>query len=195
MSENLKKKFLYELQDMIDQELQNASNQIRDKFDENKATVADELSVILHQTSNHYRKLFAEGRVGQLYSIYFSFLRSSMLDDYPAYRIDFYDETDCLSMIECSEMWAFSFVFSHFEKIKNKVQTSLQSQNKVKAYEADCFIFALYQQFHRIAQSLLPELFSMTVAMGTGIDNVAAIEVRMGELFDDTVIIYSNRNT
>lgn len=186
--------FLDEIQTMIDREFLMASEQIMKGFESSKADLIMELSDVLNQVYHDYSIMQREEKVGELRWIYFSFLRSSMIEGYPAYRIDFYDERDCYAGDECCGVWEFTYIFSHFDKIKDKVLETFDGQSKAKAYEADHLLYALYERFHKIASDFFPALLSQRRIADLDSHNETLIDIKEGELFDRTIAVGQWRN-
>ncbi len=181
--------FLEEIKGMIDCEFHAASVQAEDEFHVCEDALAAELSDVLERIYSEYRILQSEQKTGRLKWIYLSFLRSSMKDHYPAYRIDFYDERDCFSDQACSGVWEFAFLFSHFDKIRDMVLDQFRRQSKVKEYEADALLYALYDRFHELASRLLPALAEQKLIRALDTSGGGAVTIREGGLFDKTEII------
>lgn len=181
--------FLDEIQGMIDCGFRAASVQAGDEFPGSKEALAEELSDVLDRIYSEYCALQSEQKTGRLKWIYLSFLRSSMKDHYPAYRIDFYDERDCFSDQACSGVWEFAFLFSHFDKIRNMVLDAFRHQSKVKEYEADALLYALYDRFHDLASRLLPSLVEQKLIRALDTSGGGTVTIREGGLFDKTEII------
>lgn len=52
------------------------------------------------------------GEKGEICTIYFSFLRTSIMENSAAYRLDAYDENWFLDRTECSVVWEADFIFA-----------------------------------------------------------------------------------
>jgi len=185
-----RKELLDEAGRMADLEFAKMSREIRDGFGHEKEKIQKELSGIMMRIFQNYQLMEYKGEAGSLRWIYFSFLRTSMMDDYPAYRIDFYDENDCYSGSECCGSWDFSYVFSRFRSLKEKTRDIFLSQSKVKEYEMDDLLYGYYEKFHLLAAELLCELLQGTAFGCLKEGSSASIEIKEGELFDrtDTIV-------
>ncbi|MED4570700.1 hypothetical protein P9302_14605 [Brevibacillus agri] len=53
-----------------------------------------------------------QGKKGEICTIYFSFLRTSIMENSAAYRLDAYDENWFLDRTECSVVWEADFIFA-----------------------------------------------------------------------------------
>jgi len=193
MIDTLRMKFLQELQQMIDEEFSISSSYINNFFQEGKIQIARQLSVVLSGIYDKYQILYQNKKVEDLAWIYISFLRSSVLDNYPAYRIDFYDHRDCLAEVECDGEWEFDFVFSHYHKIKEEVFFRFKKQTRVKLYEADSLLIPLFEQFHELAKEYIPDVLHTCITEIPELKSLAKTEVKMGELFDQTITIWQRR--
>lgn len=181
-----RKELLDEAGRMADLEFAVMSQEIRDGFEREEETIRKELSGIMKQIFQNYQLMEQKGEAGRLRWIYFSFLRTSMMDDYPVYRIDFYDDSDCYSCQECCGNWDFSYVFSRFRSLKGKIRDIFLSQSKVKEYEMDDLLYGYYEKFHLLAAELLCELLQGTAFGYLKEGSSASIEIKEGELFDRT---------
>ncbi len=184
-----REELLDEVGQMADREFAILSQEIKNGFEYEKAEIRKDLSEALEEVFQKYKFMEERGETGDLKWIYFSFLRSSMMDDYPAYRIDFYDERDCYSYRECSGSWDFSFVFSRFRKLKEKIRDIFSCQSRVKEYETDDMLYSFYEKFHLMAAELLGQLLQDSWDDYFNIKKPAVIRVKEGELFDRTNII------
>lgn len=182
--------FLKEVQDMIREEFLVSSKRIEKEFEFEKKLITQELSQILIGIYRQYELLMREGKTEEMRFIYFSCLRSSAVNKYPVYRIDFYDKRDCLSTVECYGEWGFWFVFSHFYKIKEKIMNKFKSQTRVKIYEADVWLFRLFDEFHDIAIKYIPEILRETELKKMDVGR--EVEIREGGLFDRTERVVVN---
>ncbi|MFB6367940.1 hypothetical protein ACFCP7_28810, partial [Paenibacillus elgii] len=57
-------------------------------------------------------KLQEKGRKGDIYYVYISFLRTSIMADTAEYRMDAYDENWFLDPEECASLWSADFIFA-----------------------------------------------------------------------------------
>lgn len=184
-----REELLEEVGQMADREFAKLSQEIKSGFEYEKAEIRKGLSEALEKVYQNYKSMEQRGETGDLKWIYFSFLRSSMVDDYPAYRIDFYDERDCYSYRECSGSWDFAFVFSRFRRLKGKIRDAFSCQSKVKKYEMDDMLYNFYEKFHLIAAELLGQLLQDSLNGYFDIKKPAVIGIKEGELFDRTNLI------
>ncbi len=190
MEDKLRSVFLDELKTMIEQEYSLSEEKIKVSYELIKSELIKELASLVTDIYNNYQCLYEKKKVGTLEWIYLSFLRSSMLDFYPAYRLDFYDERGCLSEVECCGDFKFDIVFLEFYAIQEKVESKFKQQNRVKAYEGDEFLAELYERFHHLACEWIPELLQVCIwdVQKPLLPNT--VKVRFGELFDKTIDIY-----
>ena len=150
---NLKNKVINELQTIADDRYLWYSQKIEKEIDSYIAEITDGLKIVLNNIYSQYIKLQDSGEVGTLKWIYLSFLHTSFLDHSPCYKIDFYDKRDCISEIECTELWDFKYIFDCYYNIENEIIEKLNKQTRVLRHEINDMLIQLQQKFHYLADA------------------------------------------
>lgn len=151
MEDKIKEKFLGEINEIVERMYQESLLDIKEGFDSELLNIAESLLESIENGLAAYSKFEEEGKVGGLNYIYLSFLRASFLADISNYRLDYYDSNNRVSLIECSEMWNFDYIFKYFENIKFEIQKKLEKQTRVQAYETDTIVFEKAEFYKNLA--------------------------------------------
>lgn len=190
MEDKIRLDFLSRINQMAEEMLQERLRMIGAGFEKaiplSIEKLADQIAPILKL----YKEQQAAGVNGDLRWVYFSFLRSSALDETPIYRIDLYDERDQFSEQECTGTWEFEYLFQHLKEIRRQLQAEFASQSRVKAYELDTVVYYLAEQFKKEAEKLIPDILkSFLETSGGEFFAEETVKFRLGELFDKSELI------
>lgn len=147
----LKNKFINELQTIADDRYLWYLQKLEKEIVSYIAEITDGLKIELNNIYSQYIKLQDSGEVGTLKWIYLSFLHTGFLDHCPCYKIDFYDIRDCISEIECTELWDFKYIFDCYYNIENEIIEKLNKQTRVLRHEINDMLIQLQQKFHYLA--------------------------------------------
>lgn len=130
---------------------------------------------------------------GEIKYIYFSFLRTNIIEDKGDYRIDIFDENWFLDKVECSTRikldFVFEFLFSHMEELKGKLNEysrsiSIMDIEEIKLIESDKYKILAEEFLSDIINKLL-EVESYKAMKKSG-----DILIMVGEYMDKTQVIY-----
>lgn len=97
---------------------------IEEKYKNNKDSIVEDLKVKFASVCKLGKSLQEQGLKGEIQYIYFSLLRTSLLENKGEFRIDLYDERWFLDKAECSVNINLEFIytslFKHMEELKEK---------------------------------------------------------------------------
>ncbi|EKQ50991.1 MULTISPECIES: hypothetical protein [unclassified Clostridium] len=99
-------------------------NYIDEKYKNNKDLIQEDLKSKFSSVCKLVKSLQEQGTKGEIKHIYFSLLRTSLLENKGEFRIDFYDERWFLDKVDCSVNINLDFIytslFKHMEELKEK---------------------------------------------------------------------------
>ncbi len=151
MIDKIREDFLDDILKTAEQMHQESVKKIEEGFCQELPNIADTLLTSIMSGLEHYHKLALEGHVGTLNYLYFSFLRTSIVFGNANYRLDFYDDRNRISLVECAEKWNFDYIFRHFNNIYNTLNEKFEEQTRVPGYELDYIIYDLAETYKKIA--------------------------------------------
>lgn len=193
--ENLKRTVLAELQKISDDGKLKSKIEIEEKVINNFAEICLSFTKEITGVYERYKKMEDSGKVDALEWIYISFLRTSLLDHSPCYRIDFYDSRGYISDIECAGSWDCDVVFSYYYNIMEEIAERLKIKTILKIYEANDIVNDLISYFLKISAQLITELIHSTnsdfAKMATSKNS---IKVMLGDFLNDSEIVLEFKN-
>ena len=190
MEDKIRLGFLSQINQMAEEMIQERFHMIELDFEKVLPAIVKELADQISPVMEQYKAQQEGEENGSLRWVYLSFLRSSVLDGAPCYRIDFYDERDQISEQECAGGWDFEYMFQHLKDIYHQLQIEFSQQSRVKMYELDAVVYYLAERFQKEAEKLIPEIVrSFMEEYGTDFFGEEPIKFRLGELFDKSELI------
>lgn len=136
-----------------------------------------------------YKKLETEGKTGSLEWIYFSFLRTSLLDSFPCYRIDFYDGRGCISEEECAGTWNHYYTFDNYYRLKQQILDVAKQQTRLTPYEIDDVLDDVSEAFRNLADDQLRQLIGFLHSeIASMVHDGSSLKIMLGEYLDDAVL-------
>ena len=185
MEDKIRLDFLSRINQMAEEMVQERFRLVETDFEESLPAIMKDLSIRMGSVMEQYQRQQEAGENGPLRWVYLSFLRSSVLDGAPCYRLDFYDERNQISEQECAGAWEFEYVFRHMKEIHHQLQIEFRSQTRVKECELDAVIYYLAERFKKEAEKLIPELLSKFLGeYGADMFGDETVDFMLGELFD-----------
>lgn len=130
---------------------------------------------------------------GNIKYIYFSFLRTNIIEDKADYRIDFFDENWFLDKVECSINinldFVFDFLFSHMEELKVRANeygrsVTLMDIEEIKIIESE--------KYNILAIEFLSDIINKLIEIPAykEMEKSEDILIMAGEYMDRTDVIY-----
>jgi hypothetical protein len=129
-----------------------------------------------------------------------SFLRTNVLDDLPAYRIDLYDENFILDETECSGRWEFNFVWNYFEARLERLDTTIRTgmyANKIRSYHLDEVKLAMAEHYHLAAAVPLTQVIikeAILIPAYADLPKAPNLKIIMGEYLNQFRLIYQEQD-
>lgn len=136
-----------------------------------------------------YQEAEKQGETGSLEWINISFLRSSLLDAYPCYRIDLYDSRGCISEEECAGMWDYHYVFDFYYKIKKQIMEMVERQNRLRPYETEEILRHVSDSLRTVSDEQIVQIVRL---MHSGFIPMTvkehSLKIMVGDYLDETVL-------
>ncbi|AIY79964.1 hypothetical protein FDC58_14140 [Clostridium botulinum] len=132
---------------------------------------------------------------GQVTYIYFSLLRTSILEGNGEFRIDLYDENWFLDKQECSINIELDFLYnSLFEMKSNLKSRKMEYGRTITDMDIEYIILDEADKYHILAVEFLKELVSKFIESDSykEMKKSSNIKIISGELMDSSEIIYEN---
>lgn len=190
MEDKIKEEFLNSIRKKSEQMYQESMQRIEAEFSQRLPDIAASLLEVFVQTLKLYHALLAEGKVGELKFIYFSFLRTGIIFDSPNYRLDFYDSKNRASLVECAGMWDFSCIFNYLREIKQELSLIFERQTRVPGWELDNTLHNLANFYRAEADKKIEDvLYSVLEQNGTQLIGDSSVKFFIGELYDRANLI------
>ena len=166
---------------------------IDEKYKDNKekieADIEQKFNDICKMTS-----ILQESKIkGNIKYIYFSFLRTNIIENKSDYRIDFFDENWFLDKVECSINinldFIFDFLFSHMEELKiraNEYRRSVTQMDieEIKIIESEKYNFFAIEYLRDIINGLIE------IQSYKEMSKSEEVFIMAGEYMDNTELIY-----
>ncbi|MBY6915842.1 hypothetical protein FDB42_16140 [Clostridium botulinum] len=132
---------------------------------------------------------------GQVTYIYFSLLRTSILEGKGEFRIDLYDENWFLDKQECSINIELDFLYSSLFELKSNLKSrKIEYGRTITDMDIEYIILDEADKYHILAVEFLKELVSKFIEIDSykEMKKSSNIKIISGELMDSSEIIYEN---
>ena len=132
---------------------------------------------------------------GQVTYIYFSLLRTSIIEGKGEFRIDLYDESWFLDKQECSINIKLDFLYSSLFELKlNLKSRKIEYGRTITDMDIEYIILDEADKYHILAVEFLKELVSKFIESDSykEMKKSSNIKILAGELMDSSEIIYEN---
>lgn len=166
---------------------------IDDRYKENKELIDKSFMISFVGLCKKALKLQKEGKKGSIKYIYFSFLRTSIMENKAFYRFDAYDENWFLDQAECSTLWKADFILSSLFKLCRELEikkaeygkavTSMDIE-KIKLLEAQKYNITAYE----FIKEMVPKLIEMPEYLE--MNKTSDLAISFGEYMDQSEVIY-----
>lgn len=185
MEDKIKEEFLTAIHNRAEQMYQESLQKIEGEFEEEMANIAAALLEAITQGLESYQKLETEGNVGVLSYVYVSFLRTSILFDVPGYRLDFYDEKNRISLVECAFAWEFNYIFRYLKNIKIELSKLFEKQTRVPGYELDYILYDWAEVYKKLADKKIEPILRFILEQeGVRLLSGKSVKFFRGDFFD-----------
>lgn len=137
--------------------------------------------------------LHEQGDKGKIRYIYYSYLRTSVMENKATYRLDAYDSNWYLDLTECSTTWNASFIFEPlFERIEKLEQEKKHYARKITSMDIEEVKQLEGYKYHVLTKEWIKE--QLPSIMGTchfnHIIDDSGLIVAVGEYRDETEIVF-----
>lgn len=132
---------------------------------------------------------------GKIKYIYFSFLRTSIMENTAFYRLDAYDEKWFLDKQECSVMWDADFIFrnlfNHIEEIQTK---TVAYARKITPIDIEEIKFCEALKYNTLTIEFLKEMVPVLIECEAYKEMVKDTDITIlaGEFMDISEVLYES---
>lgn len=163
------------------------------KFRENKASIENGLKAAFESLCNSVLTLQNQNAKGSIRYIYFSFLRTSIMEDNAFYRIDAYDEKWFLDKQECFAMWDADFIFRNLFDHMNEIKTKTGDYaRKISPIDVEEIKQCEALKYHTLTTEFIKEMIPMLIECKPYKEMAKApdINILAGEFMDRSEVLY-----
>jgi len=167
--------------------------EIDEAYKGNKCDIEENLVSIFNKICGQAIYLQEKQLKGEIKYIYFSLLRTSILENKGEYRIDFYDENWFLDKEECSINIDLSFIFNSIFKYKEELKEKKKEYGKnITDMDIENIILKEVDKYHILAVEFLKTMIEKFIETSSYKEMKKAedIAILAGEYMDVTQIIY-----
>lgn len=188
--EYIKQPLVQEITELVDSGLGTHRKKINQDFSSHIEEITEELWLHIESIYSRYEQMKACNNQEDLEWIYISFLRSSFIDQFPAYRIDLYDKTDRISEKECYGMWKFEYMYCDYYHTVRDVEKKLKAQTRLKIHEIEYLIIRLREEIRIDADNAIKLMILKGKEMFENkITSRQEIKIMVGDFFGKTEMI------
>ena len=130
---------------------------------------------------------------GEIHYIYFSLLRTSILEGKGEFRIDFYDENWFLDKEECSINMDMSFLYQTLFELKSSLKSKKMEYGKdITDMDIEEIIMDEADKYHILSSEFLKEIIKeqfINVDSYKEINKSKNLKILVGEFMDDVEIV------
>ncbi|OCA96900.1 hypothetical protein [Clostridium beijerinckii] len=179
--------------DRYKEELKN----ILEKYNENKDSIKEKLTSKFNSICQEAIFLQKEGLKGKIKYIYFSMLRTSILENKGEWRIDLYDEKWFVDKEECSINIELDFIyeplFKHMKELSNKKKEYLRT---IKEKDIEDIKLAEANKYHSLALNIIRGMLQelLECASYKEMEKKEDIVIMAGEYMDTAIQINSKKS-
>lgn len=185
MEDKIKEEFMKEIHNKAEKMYQESLLKIEAEYEKELENISKPLLEAIIQGLEDYQKLETEGKTGSLSYVFISFLRTGILLDSPSYRLDFYDEKNRVSLVECAEEWDFSYIFNYLKDIKIELSKRFDKQSRVPGYELDHIIYDLAEKYKKLSDKKIEPILRLILEQnGISLFGGKSVKIYRGDLFD-----------
>lgn len=179
--------------DRYKEELKN----ILEKYNENKDSIKKKLTSKFNSICQEAIFLQKEGLRGEIKYIYFSMLRTSILENKGEWRIDLYDEKWFVDKEECSISIELDFIyeplFKHMKELSKKKKEYLRT---IKEKDIEDIKLAEANKYHSLALNIIRGMLQdlLECASYKEMEKKEDIVIMAGEYMDTAIQINSKKS-
>ena len=179
--------------DRYKEELKN----ILEKYNENKDSIKEKLTSKFNSICQEAVFLQKEGLKGEIKYIYFSMLRTSILENKGEWRIDLYDEKWFVDKEECSINIELDFIyeplFKHMKELSKKKKEYLRT---IKEKDIEYIKLAEANKYHSLALNIIRCILQdfLECASYKEMEKKEDIVIMAGEYMDTAIQINSKKS-
>lgn len=169
--------------------------QIEQQFPQRREEIVQSLATVLDRIFQHAYDLQQNKEKGAIAYLYISLLRTNLLTDHYAYRIDLYNEKLYLDKIECTDTWQFDFIWEFLTQrivqLKQTIYSSIYA-NKVRTYHLNEIKLVMAEGYQRIA-ILLTKVFIAEAIQKTEFSKFSKTDsftICMGDYQSSNLLLY-----
>lgn len=180
----------------VDEKWINEFIEIDEIYKSDKEAIEENLILTFDKVCKLAKDLQEKESKGDIKYIYFSLLRSNIIEDIGEYRIDLYDENWVLDKEECSINIDLNFIYSSLFKQKKELKEKKKEYGKsISDMDVENIIFKEIDKYHILAVEFLKELIEKLINISSyeEMKKSEDIVILAGEYMDETEIIYSNK--
>jgi len=167
--------------------------EIDETYKSNKCDIEENLVLTFDKICGQAICLQEKQSKGEIKYIYFSLLRTSILENKGEYRIDFYDENWLLDKEECSINIDLSFIFNSIFNYKEELKEKKKEYGKnITDMDIENIILKEIDKYHILAVEFLKTMIEKFIETSSykGMKKAEDIAILAGEYMDVTQIIY-----
>lgn len=167
--------------------------EIDETYKSNKCDIEESLISTFNEICGQAIFLQEKQLKGEIKYIYFSLLRTSILENKGEYRIDFYDENWFLDKEECSINIDLSFIFNSIFNYKEELKEKKKEYGKnITDMDIENIILKEVDKYHILAVEFLKTMIEKFIKTSSYKEMKKAedIAILAGEYMDVTQIIY-----
>jgi len=141
----------------------------------------------------HIRQQQMEGYKGEVHYITYSLLRTSLLDQHPAYLIQIADEKGVFDLYPIEYEYNGNCIFQYWQLLVDTLISEAMDQGwKISDLELDTIRLEEAEYFHQVIISLLRKALRQAVDRieYRALERAAQLEIRAGEYLDQNVLMY-----
>lgn len=186
----IKREIIERFQSTADEMSERYRLELERSFPQYRSEAGTGLLQAIKSAGGKYQKAENAGETGPLEWIWLSFLRSSLLDGAPCYRIDLYDAKGRLSEGEYAEMWDYSYVFQPYYEIEKKIMDLAERQNRLKPCEINDILSRISESFRKTADRQIIQIFhSIHLDLVPVAAEGQSLKIMLGDYMDEAELI------
>lgn len=133
---------------------------------------------------------------GEIKYIYFSILRTSLLENRGEWRVDLYDQKWFLDKEECSIDIRFDFIYKRlFKHMEELLERKSEFGRNISEIDIDEIRLKEAEIYHFIAINIIKDLIGSLLECNSykEMKKEEGISIRAGEFMDSTVLLYAEQ--
>lgn len=160
----------------------------------NKEEIDSKLRMQFESVCKKCIDLQEENLKGEIHYIYFSLLRTSILEGKGEFRIDFYDENWFLDKEECSINMDLSFLYQTLFEMESSLKSKKMEYGRdITDMDIEDIIMDEADKYHILCAEFLKEIINeqfINIDSYKEINKGSNLKILVGEFMDDVEIVY-----